>query len=160
MSHHKSKVEQTARVIAYAVKESDPDGMELYFASDMGECRKYKKSSKIENAIRDHSFRSNRTTSMAKCLAELLKSIPHRTKPGCDPRPVSIYVLTDAVWEEGDPGVDRCIVTEARRLSKEELPPSATMIQFIRFGDRLNRQASERVKYLDDNLVNKFDLGV
>ena len=156
MAYHKSKVEQCARVLAYALKESDPDGMDVYFTSEMHNHKTYKRSRQVEAAIRKHEFRPYRTTSMAKCLGELLDTRRGRSRRR---RRTSIYVLTDAVWEQCEPGVDHCIVREARALRKEGSLPSDLMIQFIRFGDQGDRRLAERLRYLDDDLVDRFDLG-
>lgn len=156
MAHHKNKVEQCARVLAYAGKISDPDGMDVYFTSEMHNRKTYKRSSQVEAAIRKHEFRPYRTTNMAKCLGELLDGRRSRLRR---PRRASIYVLTDAVWEDCEPGVDRCIVREARTLKKEGSLPSDLMIQFIRFGDQGDSRLAERLRYLDDDLVDRFDLG-
>lgn len=50
------------------------------------------------------------------------------------PRPLSIYILTDGVWQpEGEP--DQLIKDVASVLASNQVPQTHVGIQFIRFGE-------------------------
>lgn len=154
MEKHKLEVQSAARVISYYVKEVDPNKMELYFASEINKPSEYDRSSALETAIQNHAFVAGQC-SMRLYLGNILRNIME--KPTFRDKPSSIYVFTDAVWEPGNDRVDMVIAEAARRLSTEKLPPEHIMIQFIRFGD--NEVGKVRLRHLDDDLVQDFQLG-
>ena len=82
---------------------------------------------------------------------------------GDDPKPKTVLVLTDGIWESmNESGVDTLIQTyitlfhpQAAQISHHSSGPRALTFQFIRFGD--DPVGIERLRRLDDDL-KKNDL--
>lgn len=161
MRRHKHKATLAARVLSYYVKEVDPNEMELYFASNLSKPLKFDNSSAIENAVENHDFVEG-TCNMSHCLNVILEPIYNSFLRKYDCQRVSIYILTDGVWEPGDPKVDKIIDRTVRKLKTADLPQDQVMFQFLRFGDgqsKEEQEGKERLTYLDDEIVEKFKLG-
>ncbi|KAH7157257.1 hypothetical protein B0J13DRAFT_435115 [Dactylonectria estremocensis] len=154
MQLHKENVAETARVISYYVKRADPNDMELYFASDVSARYGCKNSTHVENIIRKHKFLDGECP-MGQCLANILDHVWKTFKKSSNP--VSIYVLTDGVWETEDDQIDHVIARSAMRLAEKDFSPQSIMIQFIRFGQ--SPVGYRRLKQLDDDLVQTYNLG-
>lgn len=155
MKEHKLKVTFAARVLSYYVKKSDPNKIELSFASDLIS-HKFAKSRLIEDAVTNHDFVEG-TCNMSRCLDDFLQPIYDTFLRKYQPKRVSIYILTDGVWQPNDSGVDKVIVRTVEKLRQAKLSPHWVMFQFVRFGD--NPTGKNRLKYLDDDIVKEFDLG-
>src|SRR3569833_239907 len=127
MRQHKHEVCWTARVISYYIKDSDPNKMEVCFASNVSRPLLCQSSSKVETAIYNHRFVDGRCN-MSHCLSEIVEPII-ATFSRADRKPVSIYVFTDAVWEPGEPEVDTVIQRVVRELIAARLPRKWVMFQ-------------------------------
>ncbi|KAH7175264.1 kinase-like domain-containing protein [Dactylonectria macrodidyma] len=153
MRAHKDNVEETARVISYYVKRADPNNMELYFASNISVKYQCKNSSHVESIIRKHEFVDGKCA-MGSCLASILNHVWVSLESSKSP--VSIYVLTDGVWEAEDDEIGFAIAKSAQKLEESNIFPPRIMIQFIRFGQDPN--GIRRLKVLDDDLVELYNL--
>ncbi|KAF7552103.1 hypothetical protein G7Z17_g4547 [Cylindrodendrum hubeiense] len=153
MQMYKDKVIAAARVLSYYVKDVDHNEMELYFASDVATPRRCTTSTGVESCIRKHKFVEG-SCPMSQCLSSLLDHIWEGFKSSNNP--VSVYVLTDGVWESGDDQLSFVIAQSARKLAAENISPQRIMVQFIRFGDEPIGYAM--LKHLDDDLVEEHDL--
>ncbi|KAI5464963.1 hypothetical protein BGZ63DRAFT_421950 [Mariannaea sp. PMI_226] len=153
MKDHKLEVEIAARVISYYVKEvhstKKKNAIQLYFASEMGNPSKHGTSSSVETAIRHHEFIPG-YCAMNLSLRNILEKI------AASPKPSSVYVFTDAVWEPGPCEVGRVIAEAVSAMVEKRLKAQDIMIQFIRFGDGIHQR--ERLRKLDDDLVTTYDL--
>ncbi|KAM0233366.1 hypothetical protein ACHAPO_007060 [Fusarium lateritium] len=148
MREYKSGVAMTARVISYAVKVSDKNGMDLYFASDSCKPRKCKNSSDVETKIRNQRTLTG-CCDMKKCLEDVMEEVGAQGM-----QPTSIYIFTDGIWDpEHDPEVDGVIFKAIERLVENGQEPKDLMFQFIRFGQ--DDEGHERLKYLDDGCKKK-----
>lgn len=152
MAAEKRKVERTARVISYFIKDADPNQMELYFASDVSRPLYCENSSDVESSIAGREFVKGRCN-MSSCLSSFVDMIIEGFGRR-DRKRVSVYVLTDAIWEPGeDPEVDKVIKRVVREMKRRDLSRESVMFQFIRFGDVDNARAKERLRSLDDDIV-------
>ncbi|UPK95530.1 hypothetical protein LCI18_006465 [Fusarium solani-melongenae] len=144
MESHLDILAKTARVISYVTKVADTNGMDLFFTSDSAKSYKHTSSKTVESAIRKMGFVKGKCN-MKTCLDNILKAI---SKDGHTAiRPTSIYVYTDAVWEDADE-VASVIKRAIRRLAKAEDDPSTLMFQFIQFGN--DETGGKCLQKLDD----------
>ncbi len=157
MNEHKYQVSQTARVISYFIKDSDHDQMALYFASRVFHPVYCPNSTAVETAIHNHKFANGRCDMRATLTSIAEPIIATFGQP--NGKTVSIYILTDAMWMPGDPGVDRVIERVAKQLKAKNLPREYIMFQFIRFGDSSNQLGKGRLRYLDDDITDALGLG-
>ena len=149
-----------------ATKLDSPDlgGLDLYFTAP------YKKLKRQNvNAILNHfdSIEDRDMPDMRSCFATILSEyqekfgkirivgkIKHpKTTPFVGPRKLSLYVLTDGIWQ---PNVDlvREIQTMVEHLMDKKLTNMQVGIQFIRFGK--NPQAIKKLKRLDSGVDFKL----
>jgi len=105
--------------------------------------------------VANHDFVEG-TCNMSRCLADFLQPIYDTFSRHFDRKPVSIYILTDGVWQPNDPVVDKVIVRTVEELKKARLPQYWVMFQFLSFGN--NPTGRTRLRYLDDGIVGKFKL--
>lgn len=144
MGPHRRDVDRVISLLAYLLKNSDEDGLDIYFAHS---CPKIntKKSSRLSSEIFQAPFKG--ISDMRLRLHQILQEHPNKFEkqfsprknffgyqPGPQPqRPLSFYILTDAKWQPTDVGsLIKDLVEEmiAKKCPKEQLA-----IQFIRFGD-------------------------
>ena len=154
MKQYSREVQRVIELLAYMVKNSDKDGLDIYFTQSVKKVNS-PKSSKLSTSIQQEHFRG--ITDMRGRLQTLCQEhinkfgtsiTPSRSffgrRPESQPqRPISFYILTDAKWQPTDVGafIKKDLVQSmiAKRCPKEHVA-----IQFIRFG---NDQAS----------INKLD---
>jgi hypothetical protein len=167
MRRSKSFVAKTVRVLAYLIKKGDVDpnrSIELRFATLPGQPKESPNSKPLEDAINDWPF-DDQVCEMGRALESLLLSIlPKRFIP--EPKPVSVYVLTNALWSDENPtslcGVDEAIEKALRQLdnSNAQLNTKWLGIQFIGFFNRKSEAEStmgrRRLQFLDDKLGDLF----
>jgi hypothetical protein len=145
-------------ILSYLTKDADPNGLEVYFTVSDGRATKARNTTPLLASIKTRSQLG--TTNISLGLSYILNDYRsrlheqkrHRLFPRKvlkDVRPMSLYVLTDGIWE---PPADAS--TPIRSLVKElqELGLQRTQvgIQFIRFGE--DPEALERLQALDDKL--------
>ncbi|KXS93981.1 hypothetical protein AC578_7678 [Pseudocercospora eumusae] len=143
MKKHWPDVIELVRVLAYATKSMDPDGIELYYLRD-GAGAKYKHSSDLVKSVEHHTARGE--TSLDQVFDSYLrkycraidkskswKSVFSKLKP------CSIYVLTDGVLAAGNHEQGReAIRILVEDLISHKLPRFQIGVQFISFGNDEN----------------------
>ncbi|RMJ20214.1 hypothetical protein CDV36_000098 [Fusarium kuroshium] len=153
MKPHMEQVARTARVIGYFTKVADNDGMDLFFTSDSTRAHKVSTSTAVEFTIRRTGFCAGKCN-MANCLSNILMAVFKDDKAQI--KPTSIYVYTDAKWEE-DNDVESVIRDSISRLVKADQRPTTLMFQFIQFGN--DPKGTAHLQHLDDNCKEKHKLG-
>lgn len=162
MRPHQKQVEEVLELLSTLTQPYNPDGLDLYFSTESGKlrpetpekCLKYlrerpahglpdfrQRFAKIIDDYQSCFGKSNKLT---------LKKWRHpKSTPSKGPRPLSLYVLTDRVW---DPMCT--LITEVKNLvallQEYKYPNKFVGIQFIRFG--IDPKGKERLKSLDSRL--------
>ena len=160
MQPHWEKVEEVSELLATLTQPYDPDGLELYFSRESGKLRpknpqKFMKYVKERPAHGRPDFRQRFAKIIEDYQSRLVKSnymarLRHPiSTPSKGPRPLSLYVLTDGVW---DP---KCtLITEVKHLvallKEHNSPKKYVGVQFIRFGN--DREGKKRLNTLDARL--------
>ena len=158
MKTHRPKVERVLELLATLTQPYDPDGLDLYFTTESGRLKpkspdEFLKYLEQRPAHGQPDFRQRFASIIDHYQSKfgkrniLSKALHPNSTPSKGPRPLSLYVLTDGVW---DP---RCtLITEIKNLAaflqKHEKPNKYVGIQFIRFGQDAN--GKKRLKTLDD----------
>lgn len=159
MRPHWDRVYNVFRALAGLVKNYDRDGVELFFTMS-DERRKFKKRKEVLQILQHYKPSEGRrscdiTKKLDLILHEYQEDLRFRSKPLLTrlmpKKPITIFVLTDAVWQEqSDPaGVIRraVAVLQDPKLNARE---DQIGIQFIRFGDR--EDLKQRLERLDSGL--------
>lgn len=154
MKKYTKNIESVISVLAYILKKSDEDGLDIYFTQTPKKVNS-QKSTKLSTSIYQTPFVG--ITDMRGRLQNVMqehinkfgtlisppKRFFARQSPPQPQRPLSFYILTDAKWQPTDVGgfiKDLVHIMKAKGCPKEHVA-----IQFIRFG---NDQAS--IKKLDE----------
>lgn len=155
--NHKISVLNTFEAMLYIVGDKDPDGVELYFTSDMVK-HQHKHSKKLLELVKTHTYRNqtNMQISLSKILAQCKDKLQTPNKRWSMPfrhqsRGTSIFVLTNGIWYSGDdvkPTILKCVDF----LQEHEWGRDQLCISFITFGD--DQQGLARIAELDDLKVN------
>ena len=160
MAPHRTKVEGVVELLSSLTAPYDPDGLDLYFSTEAAK-QSPKTPEEFLKLLRDRpasglpDFRQRFATIIEKYQSRFgkrntLSKLRHpNSTPSKGPRPLSLYVLTDGIW---DP---KCtLVTEIKKLVAllldHKLPNKYVGIQFIRFGK--DAEGAQRLKHLDDEL--------
>ncbi|CAG8952521.1 hypothetical protein HYFRA_00009625 [Hymenoscyphus fraxineus] len=167
MKNHWDEMSILFGVLAYIVKKSDDDGIDLYFS--MSETRHHhpdtKKLIEVVNRRKSHleghssinvrlqHVLGEYNTKLRNQIALRRSGNPHI--PFRDIKPLSVYVFTDGVWT---PRTDPQPAIESIVGSLEELNanPGQVGIQFISFGQ--DPKPLERLERLDKGLKLKRDI--
>ncbi|KAM6509941.1 hypothetical protein FALCPG4_017577 [Fusarium falciforme] len=144
MRQYQDLVAKTARVISYVTKVADDNGMDLFFASDPTKSQKHTTSKTVEQAIKRMKIVKGKCH-MKNCLLNIMKAVFKGDQNTI--KPTSIYVYTDAVWEDANE-VASVIKTAIGRLAEVKEDNSTLMFQFIQFGN--DEQGTEYLRKLDD----------
>jgi hypothetical protein len=157
-------------VLGYMVKRHDKDGIDLYYFNSSDRVENSKNSTKLAMSVRGHKFSgvSSPENSLVKKLDAYSKKIkafasgtpeeqPHGWKshlpftPSKAPRlpsPLSVYVLTDGVWQlGGHEDLENTIRDLIKNLNAAKCTRKQIGIQFIRFGN--DPAGIERLNALD-----------
>lgn len=161
MKEHWDDVMELAKLLAYITKVADPDGLELYFLSDL-KVHTTSKASRVSELVRNHRCKNDTSleTVFAQALRDFAKNVgnvqiynqKHRLRSKNDPRSRSLYVLTDGklALGERDQGRD-AIRFLAKSLKEAGHSRDKFGIQFIRFGSDLDgRRLTEGLDELAD----------
>lgn len=146
------------RLLAFLVEEDDPDGVELLYANSR---QRMRNENSAELADHVDNARWNGHTNLENRLTDILeeygaKISARRNRPTDVALPLSIYVLTDGVWEGGgNPEVPMMDLVQT--LKELDLPREQIGIQFIGFGE--NAEGLERMRLLDE-MSKGFGLGL
>ncbi|KAK5121454.1 hypothetical protein LTR85_005287 [Meristemomyces frigidus] len=140
--------------LTYLVKDGDPDGAELHFTISTKHVQS--KRSKDLVALVD-SHRPMGDTNIEHRLGNILQEYRGKlrdqtvpagsSQPGRTVRPATIYVLTDAVWAEGN-NAKGIIEETIRVLQSLSCDRKQLGIQFISFGQHLD--GLRRLRELDE----------
>ena len=165
-----SEVADYVDVLSYMVKRLDKDGIDLYYFNSPHCVEGAKHSSKLSSSVRGHKFSgiSSPESSLVKKLDAYSKKVkvyatgtpedqPHGWKSHLTltpskapklPTPLSVYVLTDGVWQlGGHEELERTIRDLIQNLHAAKCKRDQIGIQFIRFGN--NPAGIERLNALD-----------
>ncbi|KAL9036137.1 MAG: hypothetical protein Q9180_004472 [Flavoplaca navasiana] len=160
MRPHRKKVEEVLELLATLTQPYDPDGLDLYFSTEPTKLRpntpekflKYLRErpaygrpdfrQRFARIIEDYQSRFGKSNHWARLRH------PKSTLPR-GPRPLSLYVLTDAVWDPMCTLITEC-KSLVSMLQEYKYPNKYVGIQFIRFGD--DREGKRRLKTLDAGL--------
>ena len=154
MKKYTKDIESVISLLAYIVKNSDENGLDIFF-TQTSKMVNSQKSSKLATSIYQAPFVG--VTDMRGRLRNILQEhinkfgtlvLPPRPFFGRQPppepqRPLSFYILTDAKWQPTDVG--GFIKDLVRSMIAKSCPKEHVALQFIRFG---NDQAS--IKKLDE----------
>ncbi|KAF2139612.1 uncharacterized protein K452DRAFT_320254 [Aplosporella prunicola CBS 121167] len=168
MKNHWGNVDMIFGLLAYMVKDVDPDGIELFFSSaEKG--FKGKNTSELSKMLKKrHDKHSTDTSGIRERLNELFKRYlddydnGNRPQTGLFPRKpasfkekgrMTIYVFTDGEWYQ-DPRVDveNLIMSFIKDLRKRNIKRKRVGIQFITFDVA---KGSEKDKFFE-----KLDWGL
>ena len=142
------------------VVKRDPDGPELYITSDM----KVLKPKNDVRALKELDSRPAKDApDMRHCFAQIIEKYQNqfgkrnfgtklrhpKTTPAKGPRKLSLYVLTDAVWQRKTE-LQQVIQTLVELLTQHKLTNKQIGIQFIRFGN--DEKGKARLQTLDSGL--------
>lgn len=144
MKQYQENIEEVVSLLAYMLKPSDKDGLDLYFTQDLQKVNS-KKSSKLSRSI--HNMHFSGISDMRGKLHNILQE--HRNKSGVhvsflktllgrqsqqSQRRLSFYILTDAKWQPNN-DVGGRIRDLVRTMRHKGHSKEYVAIQFIRFGD-------------------------
>lgn len=164
MGQYKHQVRDVLELLSSLTERYDPNGLDLYFTTEPKRNHKPNGNKKMLKIFDEHPAHS--VIDMRECFASIME--PYRAqfgqrnlfsklrqKPSKGPRKISLYILTDGVW---DPECD--LVNEVKALvaslQKKEMPDKHVGIQFIRFGD--DPKAIDRLEKLDSGLSLELDI--
>lgn len=145
MKQHWDKVRDTLKALGYLVKRSDLDGIDLFFTNspEEGHSRDRKNLIKVFNSVKP-AGQCNMKVALGKILEAYRPKLPKESKgllfrkKGKHKWGLSVYILTDGVWEDGEDelcSVHEPIETILNKLTRKSLNSDHVGIQFIRFGD-------------------------
>ena len=154
MKAHEAEVKRILDILAYLVKNSDPDGLELYFT-----CSKqhFKEKDPSKLVAKLNNNKPGGLTDIRIRLNSIIDNfiqgfdrnwLMKKLKPV---RSLTIYVLTDGIWQP-----DTDLTQPLKRLVKmlDEYGQYEVGILFISFGN--GAAALQRLNNLDDNLGNEM----
>ncbi len=154
MGRHWKEVRDVFAHLAYIVKDTDPDGIELLFT--MSSDKHISRRTTPFLAVLDGK-RPQGDSNIRSPLSEVLKEYQERLKGQKtslwlrrrQPRRQTLYVFTDGIWQPD------CDVTEIIKhlvdcLKEHNLYREQFGIQFIRFGD--DTEGVKRLEHLDSGL--------
>ncbi|KAL8908992.1 MAG: hypothetical protein Q9171_005222 [Xanthocarpia ochracea] len=160
------QVEEVVELLSTLTQPYDPDGLDLYLTTESSKLRpktpeKFLQYLRARPANGFPDFRQRFAKIIENYQSKFGKSnyrkkLMHpNSTPSRNPRPLSLYVLTDGVW---DP---KCtLITEIQNLvallQENKLPNKYVGIQFIRFGN--DREGKKRLKKLDAKLGLQLDV--
>ena len=144
MKQYKDKMERLISLLAYMVKRSDKDGLDIFYTQTVTKVNS-QRSSKLSASIHQEAFagvsdmRGRLQTILQEhinkfgTLIQAPKPLFGRQPPPQPQRPLSFYILTDAKWQPTDVG--RLIKDLVQSMRAKGCPKEHVAIQFIRFGE-------------------------
>lgn len=164
MAQHWNQVIHLANVLLRRVMDYDHDGVEMYFSHGDRKVqvrqRRWQRSAEFIRAMKTAApdsesgpSRCNVPFALRHIFSEIIAEKRNKS--------ITIYVLTDAIWEGcSDVGVERVIKShmqdmgwDDRRAIHCDEKQRPLSIQFIQFGH--DPVGSERLRHLDDDLVRE-----
>jgi len=154
MAQHWENVAKTFEALSYIVKEVDKNGLDLYFTISpivkIGE----KTTTDMVTIVRNHKRKDEAASDIGHKLTPLLEEYSRklgekRASWKSPIKPLSLYILTDGVWEENSSAAEA--ITNVIRVLEEKKKSSTQIgIQLISFGT--NRANLAKLKHLDEGL--------
>ncbi|KAL8919647.1 MAG: hypothetical protein Q9208_006679 [Pyrenodesmia sp. 3 TL-2023] len=159
MKQYKKHIADVVSLLAYIVKDSDDDGLDIHFTQSASKINS-KKSTEISSAIYQQPYIgiSDMRGRLGTILQEHINRFgapvtPSRSRFGRhrSPHPqkrLSFYILTDAKWQPTDVG--EIIKDMVQKMKDKGLPKEHVGIQFIRFGE--DQASIDKLDELDHGL--------
>ena len=149
MKSHKRLAVSLFEALAYVVKETDPDGLDLYFTDPTAPGPVHGKDTRrLVKAVETRRFDKN--VDLTGKLTKILEDYEMRLQGGGKgwfsflksrgrpPRPMTVYIFTDGAWcSKYRTEMQDLMVTVEDILSKANADESHLGIQFIRFGEEV-----------------------
>jgi hypothetical protein len=159
MSQHWNKLISVVSVLAYLLKYTDDDGMDLYFSISQDK-HNAKTSSELVQKLRGKARKG--TSDIGSRLSTILhryqtylqepvsnrRSLLGKVKPKLK-KALNVYILTDAIWQPHSDATEP-IASLITMLKKSDYPRKQVGIQFIRFGD--DPGGIDKLEHLDSGL--------
>jgi hypothetical protein len=159
MRPHWPDVMDVFLALAYLTKNTDPDGIELLFTNQPTKHYKSKRTTDLMKTLESQTPKGE--CNMQLRLGQILQDYQERLETFKDrrrsipfivskPRPTSIYILTNGIWQPGpEPvcGVDELIKIQVSKPVEQNLLDAQVGIQFISFGNDHN--GMNRLQLLD-----------
>ncbi|KAI4090803.1 MAG: hypothetical protein LQ339_008265 [Xanthoria mediterranea] len=164
MKQYRKQVAEVVELLAYIVKASDDDGLDVHFTQTSQKFNS-KSSKEMSNAALQQPYwaMSDMRGRLGTILQEHIKRfgdpvLPPRSRFGRQrsphpQKPLSFYILTDAKWQPTDVG--EIIKDLTHRMKAKGLPKDHVGIQFIRFGE--DQASIEMLDKLDHGLGLKAE---
>jgi hypothetical protein len=154
MTQYWDNVVKTFEALSYIVKETDKDGLDLHFTISGTTMKGEKTTRDLVSSVKAHIRRDGAASDIRLRLTSILESYSQKLEEKKRlwkraPKPLSLYILTDGVWEESS-SAEEPITNVVRIL--HELRKSSTQIgiQLISFGT--DEASLAKLRYLDDKL--------
>ncbi|KAI4172942.1 MAG: hypothetical protein LQ343_003229 [Gyalolechia ehrenbergii] len=170
MARYQTQVKEIVELLGFMVTPYDDDGIELYLSCNE-ESAWYRKSRDVskfldqldEVHLSDRPSQPNFALPFGKIIEKYQSRLTKkyfREHLGFDPKrppPLSLYVITDGVWQPGcEIAVEKTIVGLVDLLEERHLTNAQVGIQFIRVGDDANGE--RRLEKLDRCLDRNQDI--
>jgi hypothetical protein len=168
MQHYRKEVIHTITPLAYLLKSLDPNGIEVILTSALDKKKICQSSSDVAKVI-SNSFPEGRDADcpIERALETILEYVrenwPQRVRPILSPiinistrptaRPVSIYILTNGIWDhssDGTCGAERPIQVMIDQMKGHAVGRTQVSLQFICLGSCT--RGVQRLKHLDDEI--------
>lgn len=158
MGRHWKEVQEVFAHLAYIVKDTDPDGIELRFTMS-GDKHRSRRTTPLLDVL--NGKRPQGESNIRSPLSEVLKEYQaklkgqktsrwsRRRQPPEQVRRQTLYVLTDGIWQP-DCDITEIIKHQVDCLKDHNLYREQFGIQFIRFGD--DPEGVKRLEQLDSGL--------
>ncbi|KAL8649187.1 MAG: hypothetical protein Q9210_004551 [Variospora velana] len=159
MKQYKKHIADVVSLLAYIVKDSDDDGLDIHFTQSAYKINS-KRSTEISSAIYQQPYIgiSDMRGRLGTILQEHINRFgapvtPSRSRFGRQRSPhpqkrLSFYILTDAKWQPTDVG--EIIKDMVQKMKAKGLPKEHVGIQFIRFGE--DQASIDKLDELDHGL--------
>ena len=159
MKQYKENIERVISLLAYMVKGSDKDGLDIFFTQTARKINS-QRSSKLSTSIRQVQFvgvpdMRGRLQSISQehinkfgTTYQPPKPLFGRQPPPEPQKPLSFYILTDAKWQPTDVG--GLIKDLVKSMIDKKCPKEHVAIQFIRFGG--DQASIDKLDELDHGL--------
>ncbi|KAI9793927.1 MAG: hypothetical protein M1816_007179 [Peltula sp. TS41687] len=171
MRDHWKEVVKLFTTLAYIVKESDPDGLELCFTCSAG-MHNEKHTSRLIDTVKSreppesprrlsnidvglNSILGNYRNKLRRTQQSTQQSRSLISRSSKDVRKLTLYAFTDGIWQpESD--AETPIKYLVNTLDELQMPKEQMGIQFIRFGN--DQQGRARLERLDSGLGLNWDI--
>ncbi|CAG8948909.1 hypothetical protein HYFRA_00002035 [Hymenoscyphus fraxineus] len=160
MAPHWDEVMRVFEALSYIVKAQDRDGLDLYFAISDDFHQGVKKTSFLQERVRWHkpnsrAGKADMNIRLSRILQTYTENLQNKKKTlfGKTPKtqkPLSLYILTNGIWEGDNSTVDGTIENAVKKLEDLRKDRLQIGIQFISFGDDVT--GLEKLRKLDDEL--------